>query len=214
MAWHTGDSRPLAVRYAECAAELARLGEAPLYPQTEANLYEMVQIVSRKRPVVVDDPALAVAGRLHFDLRHRYMRCVLEIEKLQSRLTGVVGYWVHRLLNDVPSNWNANLRRQLPDTDTSATAIEVRQDVGRITPIVLATEALRDQLVEALGVTDREPALLHFQLLEALFKRVEQLERGAMANDNALSERVDELETIIGRIGKRVRSRRKVEDVK
>jgi hypothetical protein len=201
MAWHTGDSRPLAVRYAETASELARLGEAPLYPQTEANLYEMVQIVSRKRPVVVDDEALRAAGRIHFDLRHRYQRTVLEIERLQGRLSSVVNHWTHRLLNDAPRGWDIQLAKQLPDTAHDATSAEVRQEVGRITPIVLATEALRDQLNGALGVDNREPEILHFQLLERLFARVELLER-------TTTRRLDILEDTLNRLGKRVRSRR------
>ena len=200
-AWHTGDSRPLSVRYAECAAELQRLGEAPLYPQTEANLYEMVQIVSRKQPPIIDDAALRAAGRIHFDLRHRYQRCVLEIERLQSRLASVVNHWTHRLLNDAPPRWNIQLAKQLPDTAHNATSAEVRQEIGRITPIVLGAEALRDQLNGALGVDNREPEILHFQLLERLFARVELLER-------TTTRRLDNIEDVINRLGKRVRSRR------
>lgn len=204
-AWHTGDTRSLSVRFDEACSQMAQLGQAPLFPKTEQNLFEMLAIVARSRPIVVDDEQLRVAGRLHFDLRHRYQRTVLEIEKLQNKLAGSVGYWVHRLLADVPKGWNTELAKQLPDTAHDASSAQVRQEIGRITPIVLGAEALRDQLNEALGVVDRDPSILHFQLLERLFIRVELLER-------TTARRLDNLEDVINRLGKRVRSRRKQEN--
>jgi hypothetical protein len=214
MTWvrGSGDTRPLAVRHREVATEMIAYGETPIVPVSEQSIYDMQILLNRKRPVVVDDEALKNAGREHFNLRCRYQRTVLEIVRLQSGLSHSVGEWVHRLLGDIPPGFNREWPRELPDTAHDATASEVRRAVGEALPRVLAAEALRDALDKALHVNDVEPTALHHRMLAELFARHEQLEATMRDTAAALSARIDELEDVIARIGKRVRSRRKQQE--
>ena len=145
MAWVRGsDSRPMAARWQEVASELIAHGGNPISPISEQNIYDMQIELSRKRPPIVDDQAVRVAGRELFDLRHRYQRSVLRVVQLQGRLASCANDPIHRLLNDVPHEWAVDLPREIADTPYNATAGEVRRAVGQAAPRVLAVEALQN----------------------------------------------------------------------
>jgi hypothetical protein len=213
-AWLRGsDTRPLVARYEETARELIALGAQPETPMTEQAHFNNASVLERIRPQPAHDAALSAAGREFFDLQCRYRRAVLRIVALQARLKGSVNSWQHRLIGDVPSGWDTDLRREIPDTSDRCSAREVRAAIGKVMPSVLAVEALRDGLEAALNIDNIEPATLHHQMIGALFERSERQAAALHDAAAALSKRMDALEEVIGRIGKRVRSRRRQGDV-
>jgi hypothetical protein len=194
-AWSSpaGDNRPLADRWNEAAAALRKIGGAPEFPISEPAVWRMRCAVAAAAPVV-DDPALRAVNVEHFDLHHRYMRAAIAVAALQRKMSGAVNDWIHRLLGDVPENWNIDLPRELPNNTSYESSIrDVRAAVVEIMPTVLAAEGLQSRLDLAVNVAKTDPPLLHLRLIEKLFIRVEQLER-QHNQVTALTERVANLE--------------------
>ena len=199
--WHRSpaDERPLQVRWQEAARAIEALGGAPTYPISEENVFAMKQAALVRQPIIADDPALAAVNREHFELRHRYQRAVIAIIDLQRRVPGALADWRHRLLDDIPRNWNVDLPRVLRDTEYGTPAAVVRKEITAIMPSVLAAEALASRLETAMSVNQRDAATLHGELIEKLFARHEAQAQQQAQTIKALVERIENLEVELKR---------------
>jgi hypothetical protein len=215
--YNAGDQRPLEARWREVARQVEALGHSPIVPVTEEAVWQMRKLVERRaRPAVPEDPARIAASRAHSDLLNRYAAAVIEVDKLQRRVPAVVDDPVHQLLNDIPAGWNADLPKMLADPlDWQSTRAEIERESARIGPLVVQAEALQEQLSMALSVNERDPEVLLPQLVHALIGRLGEIENLMAKNRqlhaqaaSTLSERIDDLEGQLARLGQAVRKRK------
>ena len=109
-------------------------------------------------------------------------------------MPGALADWRHRLLDDIPRNWNVDLPRVLPDTPYGTPAAVVRQEITAIMPSVLAAEALASRLEMAMSVNQRDATMLHSELIEKLFAHHEAHAQRQAQTINTLLKRIESLE--------------------
>jgi hypothetical protein len=179
VAWHTTDPRNLDTRWDEAVAQLAKVGGAAFWPKNESNLFLMLQEVQRRTPTPPPPDATMRALYEEYSLLlHRYARAEQAIRQLQFRLRPMIDSETHRLLADVPRDWNREFPRVDPMRSPDFPALgDGRRMINELLQATLKIEEFRDRLDAALAIEKTVPEILHHKLIFKLFARVEALEQ-------------------------------------
>jgi hypothetical protein len=192
------DHRSIQERWGEASSQLIALGLQPPYPISETNYVRMLGQLKQHSPVHTDDPLFRAASRELYDLANRYRAASREIRDLQNKLRRSVNSDVHRLLGDVPVNWEYTF----PDIDgfgldNWTSAAEGRQVIQAFLPHVLSIEGFRAQLSDAVTIDKEAPETLHRKMIFALLAQVEQVSKRLqleVRRNDTLEQRVTALE--------------------
>jgi hypothetical protein len=161
----------------------------------------------------IDDPIAREARHELYGLMGRFRAAAAGIEMAQRLLKFRINEPVHRLLNDIPPNWDRNVGRELVSPiDRQSPLPAIRKAIDEATPLVRDVEDLRSRLESALAASKQNEIDPLPRLIWTLFGRLEAAERAHVQTVTELNERLGQIEAQISRISqlaRYVRARRK-----
>ena len=228
QAWHSGGNggRSLRERYSEVAGELAALGHQAKTPISEQALFDNIQLLERVRPAPVWDEQAAIAGREFEATIRRYREVYGEVVKAHGQLARIKNDPIIQLLGVITDEvlrppvetqamldtafgrvpradvWEVPGKVYSPNFNTAA---EYRQANARVVDRLLGLQIQQETIRKVLQLKSSDPA-------QQACKAVIALQRQQTARMSALQERIDALESVTGRVAKRLRSRRKFKE--
>lgn len=177
-----GDRRSLEERWHLTAAQLRSVGGRELPPICEENLVAMRAEIAKLTEVpAVEEPMLWAAKNEFYNLRRRYHAAWCSIRDLQSKISAAIRDPVHKLIADIPPDWDFvfdQISLAVGSAPVFKSVSDAKEAIFDFTPRVLAIEGRKAQLVAALAFEHQAPEQINRHLI-----RPGQASRGAGAGD-------------------------------